>query len=474
MLKGKTKIQLYNAKTGKLEKEFIKENMVTNAYSNLLSPDWIIDLYTKKEFKIDPAKNYTPIINLLGGILLFSKTLEEDLNNILPNRDLYDNFVGNAGAPWSGQSKLRGTLNASETEPITNGFKYVWDFPTNAANGLINALALTSVEGGNAGLYQDDADLTDVTHLAGYAEPLEVLPVFKNCINNCCTLIASLESSKDGVYVCNLDKNKILTVKKLNDTQYLLKEITISGNIKLDTDIKEITTPSSLLASSEITTVEHVITTTNKLQDELYIQHNNNEIFSVVTEYDGINKALTIKTVIINLLDFSLIEKTQTLLIDVDFLVNAKSTYANNKVYITNNTETTAIIYDTIEETYETIILPGVGLIAIKWFNTVAFMKYKTYWWEANNPNFYILGIDNKLYKNKLNASKGYIGLPIFRMDYATYKAPIITCSTTDDVSYNYINFNILTPYLASINNLQAFIKYNTQTLKITYEITNY
>ena len=48
-------------------------------------------------------------------------------------------------------NNFRGTYNTAESRQLSNGYSHVWDFATNQANGVINAVALTSEWGGEMG-----------------------------------------------------------------------------------------------------------------------------------------------------------------------------------------------------------------------------------------------------------------------------------------------------------------------------------
>lgn len=137
MFKGNTKIELTNIHTGK--KEIIeKHNTFTNAISKLL------EYYTATGpniYNTSSGNLFLPLSTVgLSGIYLSSEILDEKTTQVEPRT-----IVGYAGykADTSG-SKYMGSLNTTESKKLDNGYKYVWDFGTDRANGTISAVGLTS------------------------------------------------------------------------------------------------------------------------------------------------------------------------------------------------------------------------------------------------------------------------------------------------------------------------------------------
>lgn len=143
-LHGRSKIELFDAENGDKVLEKTDENMVTNALQSLF------DL--PAEFCITDNLSSRPCLGALAmpfykkalsGILVFSETIPEAPDNYSPDTDLlYNKLMGFAGSEYAGASTMRGTLNANESGPIENGYRYVWDFPSDKANGVIKSLCL--------------------------------------------------------------------------------------------------------------------------------------------------------------------------------------------------------------------------------------------------------------------------------------------------------------------------------------------
>lgn len=120
--------------------------MVTNAIQNILNenPIGFRDYYTGFASQIYPIYS-----NSLGGIVLFNKELEENAENY-QNIPQDNSVIGYANRSVNSTTdNKRGSYNSTESGAITNGYKYVYDFSTTQANGLISALALTSNAAGS-------------------------------------------------------------------------------------------------------------------------------------------------------------------------------------------------------------------------------------------------------------------------------------------------------------------------------------
>lgn len=136
MIKGRTKIELFDAATGERQHVIEKSNMVTNALRYLIN---IVASGNRA-----PEEDIFPIAEkALGGILLFDGALTEDVENIYLPGDVHLTGWANRDASTAAH---RGTLNTVESGPTDTGYKSVWDFNTAQANGVIRALALTNVK----------------------------------------------------------------------------------------------------------------------------------------------------------------------------------------------------------------------------------------------------------------------------------------------------------------------------------------
>lgn len=148
-LKGKMVLELADAATGEVE-SVTEENMVTEAINNILGLNPMGVFYSEVHLGdiLDWNDRLLPICpNMAGGILLFPKTLEEDAALIY---EMSDNLpVAYASNDVNTTANTaRGSLNQTESKALENGYKFVWEFTPSQGNGTIAAVALTSAQGG--------------------------------------------------------------------------------------------------------------------------------------------------------------------------------------------------------------------------------------------------------------------------------------------------------------------------------------
>lgn len=140
MLKGHTKIELTDINTGVTEVHE-DDNMFTQAIYDKLNNGWtqmVGGLSTLKSW------NLPLVTNTLGGIALFSDSIDEDeTQTYFPKGN---DVLGYAGTIASdGSNKFWGSRNTLESEAYdseTKSVKYVWDFGTSQGNGTIRAIGM--------------------------------------------------------------------------------------------------------------------------------------------------------------------------------------------------------------------------------------------------------------------------------------------------------------------------------------------
>lgn len=148
-LKGEMTIELTDTATGEVE-TVVEENMITNAVNHILglNPMGIFYNVGNPLGPLDWDVGMLPICpNMIGGILLFSKPLEESADNIYVKTDnlpvAYASNNVNSSA-----NVARGSMNQTESKALENGYRFVWEFTPSQGNGSIAAVALTSARGG--------------------------------------------------------------------------------------------------------------------------------------------------------------------------------------------------------------------------------------------------------------------------------------------------------------------------------------
>lgn len=148
-LKGKMIMELTDVNTAEVE-TVAEENMVTNSINNILGYNPMGVFYEAGDGTnvVKWGTSFLPVCpNLIGGILLYSKTIDENSDNIYT---LSDNMpVAYASNDVNSTANLaRGSLNLTESKALDNGYKFVWEFTPSQGNGTIAAVALTSAYGG--------------------------------------------------------------------------------------------------------------------------------------------------------------------------------------------------------------------------------------------------------------------------------------------------------------------------------------
>ena len=156
-LRGNLTIELEDVNTGTVE-TVSETNMVTNAVNDILGVNPMGVMY-KAGGEYDDSLTWNnellPICpNMIGGILLFSSAITEAVNTLyLPSTNLPVAYASNDVNATA--NVKRGSMNLTESMPLTDGYKFVWEFTPSQGDGTIAALGLTSKHGG-ANAYGSD------------------------------------------------------------------------------------------------------------------------------------------------------------------------------------------------------------------------------------------------------------------------------------------------------------------------------
>lgn len=149
-IKGKTKIELFE--NGNKVSEVVETNMMTDYVSEALNLPLNFSNATPLHTNLN---NKVPIYDkLLGGVLLYADPVEEETDNT--RLSIANDCVGHAGGAYSGNNPKRGSYNTNESGYIDSenpwrGYRHVFDFGTDKANGLISCVCLTPKISGNSG-----------------------------------------------------------------------------------------------------------------------------------------------------------------------------------------------------------------------------------------------------------------------------------------------------------------------------------
>ena len=148
-LKGVMTIELTDSNTGEVE-TVTEENMITEAVNDIFAYNPFGVHYTTGD-TLDEVQWYKTLLpicpKLIGGILLFTKALPEDASTIYPAADNLPVAYGGNDVN-STTNVMRGSLNQTESKATDTGYKFVWEFTPSQGNGTIAAAALTSSWGG--------------------------------------------------------------------------------------------------------------------------------------------------------------------------------------------------------------------------------------------------------------------------------------------------------------------------------------
>lgn len=157
MIKGKATIQIIDEKSGEMVREIHEENMITNAVDTILNPPD----YIETGMDAENDRSYNPLRDFLGnladtafrGVIVCRDKIPEDGNNMM--LPWTNEEVGHAGISNTNTDTTIGTYNSNESGRIENGrgYRHVWDFVSDKANGEIGCICLTTKDGGTCGMH---------------------------------------------------------------------------------------------------------------------------------------------------------------------------------------------------------------------------------------------------------------------------------------------------------------------------------
>ena len=150
-LKGTMTIQLSDASSGEVLQTITEENMITNAPNDILGLNPAGMFYNIQNSYADFLwKDYMlPICpNMIGGIMFFPKTITEDVNTIYPTSDNLPTAYASNDVNATANTQ-RGSMNLTESKALDDGYRFVWEFSPSQGNGAIACAALTSARGGS-------------------------------------------------------------------------------------------------------------------------------------------------------------------------------------------------------------------------------------------------------------------------------------------------------------------------------------
>jgi hypothetical protein len=445
-MKGKSKIQLINPFTKKVEEEFENNNIITNAISNAFAvpTQYQNQWHTNTNIK-EYCKNLTSLYTKgLGGILLWSEEIAEDAETVYPPFNTQN--VGYAGSAYSGAKTMRGSFNVNESGILAGGWRNVWDFGTDKINDVtFKCLTLTHVNCGNNGwtsvLGGNSSDSQGFTQQS------------KQIVDY---------GDSSTFFITALDVNKILTAKYKSGTSWEIStfEIPKTSSIKItDVSIGE------YLKSSFDITFSNSYASRRPLN---------------FTVYDGIAHCINILSPTtflhteVNLSDYSITESIKTITGSPKTLSTGDNfsrlcVVYNGYYYICNSDYT--ISKHNFDGSFVSIV-SGISLTSqykVSLCDGILFYVLATSGATVSSEKVIEFNGNNVRYSGDIGQ---YIGNPISVLN-SGIKYPI-SLGRYNSTGNNGLTLQGSNYYLGSINNLDVPItKPNGYFMKIIYEIKN-
>lgn len=249
MLKGKSTIQLFNAKSGKLEHQEENVNIVTNAIPDIINYSDPFG-FAKRLCITSSASSpsyYKGVVQYeymlpfptvaFGGLFLWDSNIAEDQTITMPPDGVME--IGHAGKEYSGGNLFRGSYNTNESgiidEDDRKGYRHVWDFGSDKANGTIKSLSLTSLLGGNKGYCNSKEAFNEETDAYGLASNYGTT----NQLTSELTTFSSIYNDTEALSTYNI----IYMKKEINSIDLW---VTHYRNNTKRTEIVKVTIPLSL------------------------------------------------------------------------------------------------------------------------------------------------------------------------------------------------------------------------------------
>lgn len=456
--KGKSTIELRNAETGELEFKTEDENMVTNAAYNLVNgpTDWSLANSTLINGKIQ----FNPLLkSCFSGLLLFSENLQEDVSLIIPPSR--NKMIGKAAGVYLGEDSFQGTLNQSESKEINDGkgYRFVWDFATDKANGTVKSVSLTSFAGGQSGFESDCISVST---------PERRAPIGKGTFN-----LQDISSPFSPQILINNPLTDYCFVGLIEKNSYIYANTVEGGNTVTFKTIKY-GNSMHLTTNNDVRQTEKTLSTSLKLCRRNNIHQEDDRLYSVRV-YDT-NK---IDFVIFDGKTLEIISETTYTVQDVTFATEEyqrkNSLYHDEYFYIYKDLYTVYKINAKDISDYELFesfenSRPGynAGYRTMVVDNLLLFYEYANPNYEKNS-NVYVYNGESltKLYSD---TSDKLYPADMYTVNSKSIKRPYILFGKYDN---SVIYLGLFTPFLSTINNLSTpVVKNETQTMKVTYEIT--
>ena len=201
-MKGKARVELRDAKSGRLIKCIEKHNIVTNAAFNVMKAYNMVGNMGDSDM--------TLLQHYFGGVLLFGASIDESENKGIPSAAERLSFIGKASSTFTPTGEpFSGTYISAESSITAHNATLVFSFDTGQGNGNINCICLTSAEGGVSGY---GATIGRTNYLS-FKTPSSVSQLYYNDGSN--TTLLYGDDTVEQVYSGNKYVSDITTVKDL-------------------------------------------------------------------------------------------------------------------------------------------------------------------------------------------------------------------------------------------------------------------
>lgn len=424
ILKGKVKVQMFDAITGRETDRRVGHNIITNAAHYLTNGSpYGLDRRTWANTAATQETDWSQIFDkVFGGLLIFGSTITENAAHIFEPLANYPVGYGSMLGQDVSDSKS-GTFNGVESGSITGGYRYVYDYGTSQANGVWQCLSLTSARGGYGYIEgRNDGTIFD--------------SFFRRSINVTGLYIGS--TANYMYFISETYGTATLYRLKIPPFEVPLYVNAITGTYSEDGETKSAMETAFTVNDTDRIFIDNVNNVIYKLeisgQDLTVTRYNNEEDLTDTTVYSLTSISATIPTYNRGRYDFCVRD---------GYLYMGNRGTKVLKVNLTNKADTAEITVTEHTHAYSTI--------AMSLMPTGDIYRFPEIIDENDTPH-----------------TIGGANVSGYAVDFAVPFNNWAVCCRGD---YGY-GGAIITPYLGSIKNITSVTKDASKTAKITYELT--
>jgi hypothetical protein len=464
MLKGKTTIELY--KDNKLFYRKVETNKVTNAVSNLVNQNYVVNGISNNGGEI--ATTYAPIWKNFAGLMLFTQNLNEDL--IIPDKDAITYFTGNAtdAMHYDSNNVYHGKLEANESVIEEDKLDLMFTFPLNSVSGDIGSICLTSISGGNSGLSQGNNSI-----LVSYSDRnlQEDGACGVGIDTPSANYIPYVKTSVDGNIIGINEDGMMVTLKEVDNTTITLttyqtkKKVGFTDTFYKLNNIQEF---ENLFGG----TIENLPQIKKIKEETITLPNGYQSMKSSIIDQKLYMSNMSDNTYYLYEIDLDTFSiKYQNATLNIDGVFDYRNTGTN--LYITTSDYLYVVVLGEYRDnqylnelTFDRIETLEENLTPLVFKDTVALLNTSNIQ-NDDIRNIYFLTSTNIFNKNIIKFAGTCDNIINFCFNFNEPVMGVIT--KTGDVAT--INTNVFAPYLATINNINVCTKYATVMMKVHYEL---